>query len=391
MKTFIAVTFCVLLTQSLSAQQDLIIQGIVSDVPDGATLQLFLQHGNMGVSVGEDTLRNGRFRFQYPLEGPERFSIHRKGAEHFGNDYSSSVVIWGEPGSTVIVRGDSPFVRTWKVESDHPEQLLRNRLTDESREAYIRLEKTDNQNWQTRQKRNVAAPEEQTLLQLRVDSLDRERDLIIREIYSNTLGLLEHTDASPLWWAKLTTISRSLAGDPEFRERILSIYNELTDEVRDQSAAREIHSILFPPDKIGVGEQMADAELKEHGAGMRKLSEFQGKYMLLDFWASGCGAFYSSMPELRILSEKLTDSLTIVGINLDNSESAWQFSIDNFGPVTWTNLNAPPGSDVAARYGINAYPTLFLVSPGGRILESWQGHHPGRIEEELKKYQALEE
>ena len=116
------------------------------------------------------------------------------------------------------------------------------------------------------------------------------------------------------------------------------------------------------------------------------MSEFEGKYILLDFWVVGCAACHSAMPDLKKLHEELGDELNIVGI-FTGGESSWEFATETmFGSIPFTNLLLPEGSDLEERYGVTATPTYFLIAPDGKILETWKGHHWGRIERELEKY-----
>jgi thiol-disulfide isomerase/thioredoxin len=163
------------------------------------------------------------------------------------------------------------------------------------------------------------------------------------------------------------------------------LYDRLTPAERELPVAQTIKFDLFPPEKVGVGDRMADAELKAFDGSTHRLSDYLGKYIVLDFWATGCGACYHSMPELKALGEKYPGTLKIIGINLDTTEDGWKQGTELFKPSE-LNLNAPPASDIDERYGVNGIPHIAIISPEGIILDQWAGYYPGRIEKQLLEY-----
>ena len=103
-----------------------------------------------------------------------------------------------------------------------------------------------------------------------------------------------------------------------------------------------------------------------------KLSELQGKYVLLDFWASWCGPCRMANPNLAVLHEKYSDKLTIVTVALEKSGDAWKHAAQQDGFV-WKNQIVEKNafvmlSKVAQNYGVSEIPAKFLISPEGKLL-----------------------
>lgn len=100
------------------------------------------------------------------------------------------------------------------------------------------------------------------------------------------------------------------------------------------------------------------------------LTDFKGKYILVDFWASWCKPCREENPHLaEILKQFLNKNFTIVSISLDDHKNYWlEASIkDN---ITWTNLCDLKGmeSPIAKQLNILSLPRNLLIDPQGAII-----------------------
>jgi thiol-disulfide isomerase/thioredoxin len=122
------------------------------------------------------------------------------------------------------------------------------------------------------------------------------------------------------------------------------------------------------------------------GTGGKRLeiTDFRGRFLLLDFWTLCCVNCHHVLAELRPVEQKFADVLTVVGVHspkfehekLPESVSAAIERHDVEHPV----LNDP---DMAtwASYGVRAWPTLVLVDPLGEIIATYSGEgHAHAIE-----------
>ena len=136
-----------------------------------------------------------------------------------------------------------------------------------------------------------------------------------------------------------------------------------------------------------VGDKAIDLKLHDINGNPFNLSDFSGKYILLDFWSLACYPCLLAAPELREINEAYKNDLTIVGISMDVSSKSW-IEATNRDSITWNNLSDGKGSYAGASslYGISGMPTYILINPGDTIIESWQGFSPGIFKEKLSKY-----
>lgn len=105
--------------------------------------------------------------------------------------------------------------------------------------------------------------------------------------------------------------------------------------------------------------------------GTVSLNARPGKFVLLDFWATDCGPCIDEIPQLRALFDRYRHDprFEIISLDLDSSaQRAGKFAAAH--RMDWPQGHLAGGwkNPVAIRYGVNAIPALFLISPDGKIL-----------------------
>ena len=141
----------------------------------------------------------------------------------------------------------------------------------------------------------------------------------------------------------------------------------------DENAAIDL-PIMTP------GAPAPNFSLPDRSGRTFSLSDFRGRPLLVDFWATWCGPCRETMPEVERLHRKYRGQLQVVGINIEgNSQDVLRY-LDEGGytfPVLFDSGNWD--SSVATSYGVSSIPRTFLIDRNSRVL--YDGH-PQRLSEE---------
>lgn len=103
------------------------------------------------------------------------------------------------------------------------------------------------------------------------------------------------------------------------------------------------------------------------------LSEFKGKWVILDFWGSWCKWCIKGFPELKEIYSKYKNELEIIGIDCNESEEDWKEGVAKYD-LPWVNVYCPKGNAVIDDYCIQGYPTKVIINPDGKIKDIITGH-----------------
>lgn len=105
------------------------------------------------------------------------------------------------------------------------------------------------------------------------------------------------------------------------------------------------------------------------------LSQFRGKWVILDFWGSWCIWCIKGFPELKEAYDKYKDELVIIGIDCNESEADWKAGVAKY-ELPWVNVYCPQDNSLTAEFGIQGFPTKAIIDPEGKIRNITTGHNP---------------
>ena len=151
----------------------------------------------------------------------------------------------------------------------------------------------------------------------------------------------------------------------DYGKLYLSHYeHEQTDHLKKLAGSLENAKALL------VGGQAPQLSGQDPDGQTIQLSDLQGKYVLIDFWASWCGPCRKENPKVVGLYEKYKDKgFEILGVSLDRDRARWVKAIADDG-LSWPQISDLKGwkSSHAATYGVRSIPTTVLLDQQGKII-----------------------
>ena len=165
----------------------------------------------------------------------------------------------------------------------------------------------------------------------------------------------------------LLTVTRQVNENiAELEER----FKTLNPSLRSSAMGKELESyIAFA--KIGaVGSDAIEFTQNDEKGNPVSLSQFRGKYVLVDFWASWCKPCRLENPNVvKTFNRFKNKNFTVLGVSLDQAKEPWLKAID-LDKLTWTHVSDLQfwNNAVAQLYHVQSIPQNFLVDPAGKIV-----------------------
>lgn len=124
---------------------------------------------------------------------------------------------------------------------------------------------------------------------------------------------------------------------------------------------------------VQAGDRAPSFEVGEDGSGLA-LSDFEGKWVLLNFWATWCLPCTDEMPALNRLHNALeTRDFVVVGVSIDEDAEAYRQFLQTTG-VSFPTARDPSWQSMI-RYGTSRVPETYLINPQGIVVRkyvNWQ-------------------
>ena len=340
-----------------------IIEGVVTYMPDGARLN-YLQEG---VNAMQETIvKDGKFRIAISQKEKESV-LHLI-------QFGPSLDIYTETGKKIKVIGDDAHTVTyWHVESDNFNQKENNAYNlfiqeklpefyeadNKSRLAQSKLTEKSMSGTLTQEDQEKVIPELRALIQ-KVDALRKEK------YNAAILDFMKERPFSKRMIDELWGISIS-DHTPSIVEKAREIFKKIPQEAMNEPQVVETKAKLNA-DRVQVGEQMKDFTLFDREGNKHQLSEFKGKYTILEFTERGCGGCIFIKPFLEEFYKRNKDKAEIIAIYNDTKENWIKEGQERKVSYHEWSDNTRSAEPVAA-YDIKAYPTFVIIDPNSKILD----------------------
>jgi peroxiredoxin len=210
-------------------------------------------------------------------------------------------------------------------------------------------------------------PDSIKILRYQYDSLNNERVPLLEQF------VLQHPKSfiSLVAWENWKGLR--LRRDESAIGEVRALFETLAPEIRNAAEASQARIFFANQAALKPGQQAPEFVQPDSNGKPVKLSDFRGKYLLLDFWASWCGPCRVSSPELvKLYEEFRRKNFIILGISLDDKQGKkdWLKAIKTDG-LKWPQVSDLRHWDnaVVKRYSVAAVPFNVLIDPEGKIIQ----------------------
>ena len=139
---------------------------------------------------------------------------------------------------------------------------------------------------------------------------------------------------------------------------------------------------------VGVGDKAPDFRVTTDEGRTVTRSDFGGRLLVLNFWATWCPPCVQEMPSLDEFQRRLASSgVVVLGVSVDRSERAYRQFLDK-AKVSFLTAR-DPSAGISGEYGTFKFPETYVIDANGRVVQKHIGPEFWTDENLIRQIQSL--
>lgn len=368
------------------SEGEFLIEGFVKNLPDSSIVSLFqFENRQYAAAMLSDTVTGGRFVLRDTITSKESrqlllLVIYKKTFSVW------PLSLWVVSGAKIRIQGEGMLCPFWTVASEVPEQQTEAEFTKLGMPEMVEAFKQEMIVYEMFDKgiNDVS-------IRNKIDSIRRNHIYPLQDkVRLRELEYMKTAPVTKVWLEKycdqLSFLNWNTDSQYSHKELVYPLYARLSEADRKLSVGREITTYIKMVEPVKVGDHMVDGTLYDTEGNTHHLSEFEGKYILLDFWNLGCQPCMEALPEMEEVSRMYKGKLELVSI-CGAAKNRWKKFVaeKKLTGHQWNELREV-NDGLAAVYGVKGVPHYVLISPERKVIHCWMGYRKHILKEKMKEF-----